>query len=310
MANIFVSYNRESEVVAGTLVNDIQELGHTVWFDQKLSGGQAWWDQILAQIRNCDVFVFVLSPESLNSTACKREFGYAADLGKSILPVMVSDGVSINLLPSALCQIQFIDYQKQDRAAALSLARALSNVPPPKPLPDPLPDVPKVPISYLGSLTEQVETASTLSHEEQSVLVSELRSSLRDSETIRDGRALLQKLRKRRDLLATIAAEIDELLANKEKTPSPPPPTPEPEPPPPPDRTEPQPPPPPEPKRRWLVWITYIVIALISIAVGWGMAVAISEFTHVGFTLAIGGWIITSLTTFVLARKFLLKKKR
>ena len=55
MANIFISYNRDSKSIAKTLIEDIQKLGHTVWFDQKLSGGQVWWDKILESIRECDV---------------------------------------------------------------------------------------------------------------------------------------------------------------------------------------------------------------------------------------------------------------
>jgi len=86
MANIFLSYNRQSKSVAKTLADDFKALGHTVWFDQELSGGQVWWDQILAIIRDSDVFVFVLAPKSLVSMACNRDFNYAADLGKPILP--------------------------------------------------------------------------------------------------------------------------------------------------------------------------------------------------------------------------------
>ena len=48
-----------------------------------------------------DVFVLVLDPAALDSSAYKLEYGYAADLGKSILPVLVSDGVPTNLLPPA-----------------------------------------------------------------------------------------------------------------------------------------------------------------------------------------------------------------
>jgi hypothetical protein len=221
MASIFVSYNRRSEGIAGTLVDDIERLGHTVWFDHELSGGQVWWDQILARIRDCNVFVFVLNRESLASTACKREYGYAADLGKPILPVLVSGEVSVNLLPPALTEIQFIDYIKQDREAAFRLARALTTVPPPKPLPDPLPVPPGVPVSYLGGLAEQIERASTLSYEDQSALLVDLKRGLRDPETASDSWTLLEKLRKRRDLLATIADEIDELRRTRRKTPDP-----------------------------------------------------------------------------------------
>jgi hypothetical protein len=126
MANIFISYNRQTKVITEALVDDVEALGHTVWFDQALSGGQAWWDQILLMIRRCDLFVFVLDPVALNSIACKREYCYAEALRKPILPILVSDGVSINLLPASLSQIEFVDYRKQDRTAALRLARAFN----------------------------------------------------------------------------------------------------------------------------------------------------------------------------------------
>ena len=212
MANIFISYDRQSETITKTLAEDIEALGYTVWFDHKLRGGQIWWDHILEKIRNCDVFVFLLDPAALSSTACKREFCYADNLGKPILPLLVSEGVSTNLLPPALSKFQFVDYRNQDRKAALCLVRSLRSLPSPQPLPNPLPPPPEAPISYLGSLGEQVETTSSPSYQEQSVLVVELKRSLRDPGTSDDSRSLLEKLRKRRDLLLSIAEEIDELL--------------------------------------------------------------------------------------------------
>lgn len=213
MANIFISYNRKSESTVRVLADDIEALGHTVWFDQELSGGHAWWDKILETIRNCDVFVFALSPEALESVACNREYHYAAALGKAILPVQISDGMSTNLLPPLLSQIQFVDYRKQDRETAFSLGRALTNIPPPQALPDPLPDPPPVPLSYLGGITEQLESDGTLSYEAQSALLLDLKRGLRDPETQDDARTLLEKMRCRRDILSSIAEEVDELLA-------------------------------------------------------------------------------------------------
>lgn len=223
MSNIFISYNRMSEAVARTLVNDIEALGHTVWFDQELSGGQTWWDQILVKIRDCDIFVFVLNPEALNSRACKLEFGYANDLGKPIIPVLVSGEISTNLLPPALSQIQFVDYRKKDRDAAFRLVRAIATIPPLEPPPVPLPTPPEAPISYLANLTEQVETTCTLSYEEQCALVVDLKRSLRGLSTTGDTRTLLERLRKRHDLFATIGEEIDELIGTAKKTSSTPP---------------------------------------------------------------------------------------
>ncbi|HSB80111.1 MAG TPA: TIR domain-containing protein [Candidatus Methylomirabilis sp.] len=228
MPNIFLSYNRQSEAIARTLAEDIEALGHTVWFDQELRGGQVWWDQILARVRTCDVFVFLLDPKALESTACKREYSYAADLGRPILPILVAEGVSTNLLPPALSQIQFVDYRKQDRNALRRLVKALTTLPPAKPLPDPLPHPPEVPISYLGGLAEQIEATASLDYEKQSAMVVDLKRSLRDPETFDDAHALLVRLRNRRDLLATIADEIDEVLQNVRNAKTTPPRAPEP----------------------------------------------------------------------------------
>lgn len=212
MAKVFISYNRRSEGVARDLSADVEALGHTVWLDQELSGGQVWWERILATIRECDVFVFVLDPQSLNSTACQREYGYAGDLGKAVLPVLAADGISTNLLPPVLSQVQFVDYRKKDRDAVLKLARAFTVVPASKPLPDPLPPPPEVPLSYLGSVAARVDQAAMLTYEEQSALIVDLRGATRDQETRADALVLLRRLRKRRDLLAAVADEIDDVL--------------------------------------------------------------------------------------------------
>ncbi|MEE8105956.1 MAG: toll/interleukin-1 receptor domain-containing protein [Planctomycetota bacterium] len=214
MLNLFISYNRESEGLSKSLVADIQTLGHSVWLDQELSGGQVWWDQILTRLRDCDVLVFLVSPASLDSTACKLEYEYAAELGKPILPVLVADGVSANVLPPVLSKIQLLDYRERNRAAAFRLAKALSGIRPPDALPDPLPAPPEVPVSYLGTIAAQIEATESMSYERQSAVVIDLRKNLRDPGTAADARVLLQRMRERRDLLANIADELDEMLAS------------------------------------------------------------------------------------------------
>jgi hypothetical protein len=216
MGSIFISYDRDSRAIAITLAADIESLGHTAWFDQEISGGLAWWDQILGQIRECDVFLFVLNPETLDSVACKSEYLYAAELGKAILPVLVSDRVATDLLPPALSRIQFVDYHTADRDAAFRLARALNSIPPSQPLPENLPTPPQAPFSYVGTLAERVESTS-LSYEEQSVLLADLRVSLRDPGAADNIQKLLATLRRRRDLFATFADEIDDLIAKSGK---------------------------------------------------------------------------------------------
>ncbi len=127
MADIFLSYARQDVTLVLALAEDLRALGNTVWWDEELSAGQIWWDRILDQIRRCDVFVFALSPTALDSHACRREWEYAAVLGKPILPVLVTEGVGATPLPPVLATIRiFINVA----ALPAVIETGIANVPP------------------------------------------------------------------------------------------------------------------------------------------------------------------------------------
>ncbi len=212
--NIFISYSRSDGQEVKQIIEDFESLGYKIWFDKELSGGQSWWDRILSEIRNCDLFVFVLSAKSNNSTACNREYTYAFDLNKRILPILVDD-VSTNLLPSALTAIHFVDYRDKGRNSVLGLVKALNSLPEPSPLPDPLPPPPEVPISYLGNLKAEIETSQVLSFEDQSAILLKLKERLKNKAEEKDVYQLLRTFKQRDELYHRIAEQIDELLAGK-----------------------------------------------------------------------------------------------
>lgn len=207
---LFISFSSRNRRYVQELGQDLEAFGHTVWFDAELSGGMAWWDTILKQIRECDVFVLALTPEALESYPVKLELTYAASLNKPILPVLLAD-VDIKLLPQPLSVIQYVDYRQRDRHSALTLGKAISSLPPAKPLPDPLPPPPELPLAPLIRLKTQLN-APTLSFEEQLNLVFELKSFLSRQETYDDARQLLEALRARADVYARVGYEIDGLL--------------------------------------------------------------------------------------------------
>ena len=222
MTTVFLSYSRKNQVQAGALAEDVKALGHQVWMDQELSGGQVWWAQILERVRACDIFLCTLAPESLESEACRRELAYAVTLGKPILPAMIADGVSAHLLPPQLASLQIVDHRASDRKSVLQLARALGNLPAPPPLPDPLPAPPSAPLSYLGTLTERIDSEQPLDFQAQSGVLVDLKRTLRDPESAADGLTLLARFRRRRDLLAWIAEELDEFMRSAPKAQPPP----------------------------------------------------------------------------------------
>ena len=80
MLTIFLSYARLDAAPVRALAGDLRALSNTVWLDEEVSGGQAWWDHILEQIRACDMFVFALSPAALESVSCHRDVDQLRDV--------------------------------------------------------------------------------------------------------------------------------------------------------------------------------------------------------------------------------------
>lgn len=207
-----ISYSRDSRNAVEHLASDLRILGHEVWYDQSLTGGQKWWDEIISKIKQCDLFIFALTPKGLESQACKLEYDYAYAINKRVLPVWLEGEISPKLLPSALSMIQYVDYRGEDKGAAFELAKALQNLPPAQPIPDPLPDPPPPPISYLVDLSERIVSEEPLTFQDQTEITFRLKSGLQSDEDRDDVLTLLRKLRNRDDLFAKVGAEIDEIL--------------------------------------------------------------------------------------------------
>ncbi len=216
MKQVFVSYSRNNLDIVTQLIQDLQAVGVNTWHDQTLTGGQRWWDNILSNIRGCDIFIFALSPESWDSEACRSELGYVVQLGKTILPVLVADGINLNLLPPPLNEIQVTDYRRRDKEAAFALVKSINTALPAPPLPDPLPTSPHVPVSYLSNLQERIDSTDALNSQDQITLLFELEQGLRDGRSPTEIRDLLLRLKRRDDLLAKVAIKIDAALKSLE----------------------------------------------------------------------------------------------
>lgn len=212
MALVFISYSNKHAATVSALADDIEALGHDVWLDRELAGGHIWWDQILASIRDCAVFVFALAPDSLDSEACRLELAYASDLGKTVVPIVITDGVSPGRLPPILAEVQSLDYIERNHGTALGLGRAFGHVSPSAPLPDPLPQAPNRPVSVIDNLGALVESPPGMAFEKQTALLLRLKQRLNDPAHARDAKQLLQTFRRRDDLFAKVAVEIDAAL--------------------------------------------------------------------------------------------------
>jgi peptide/nickel transport system substrate-binding protein len=214
---IFISYSSKDRELVKGLADDLELLGHEVWFDSELlrTGGQKWWATILTNLRQCDLFIFALTPNSLASDACQREYRYAYALHKRILPLMLAP-VDVPTLPPELQEIQFANYTTQSRQQVAALGGSLNSLPPAQPLPDPLPPEPAVPLSPLARLAQQIE-APTLTSTEQIEITFELESLYREATTRASAETLIRKLNQRDDLTRTVANRLHILIPNIHK---------------------------------------------------------------------------------------------
>lgn len=209
---VFVSYSTRDRMLMERLTHDLDTMGHLVWYDRELQnrGGQSWWDTILEQIRQADLFIFSLTPDSLESEACRREYGYAADLKKHILPVRLSP-MKIDLLPPALLQIQWVDYLDLQVAQPI-LVESIDFLPEPPALPNPLPDPPPAPIPLINELWQRGTRREEIPASEQMTLLGEMEILVFEGQNLDTVHQLLMQMQARRDVSRMAHQKIEMLL--------------------------------------------------------------------------------------------------
>jgi streptogramin lyase len=224
---VFVSYSSRDRDAVNSLTQDLQDADEQVWMDQRLAGGEAWWRAILEQIRGCDVFIFALSQNSIESKPCEAELKYAQALGLPLLPVQVGPVDSMQLNP--LATVQAIDYRHQTPNTGMRLIAALNRERARRqPVPEPPPDEPPVPFEYLIRLFTTIAGPDHLSPHDQAALLAQLQVGLREDGQHEAARKdivmLLGKLRDREDVTYRTRSDVDAILASiGAESPSPPP---------------------------------------------------------------------------------------
>jgi hypothetical protein len=208
---LFFSYARPDRQLADSLSQRLRQAGHEVWLDTELTGGQAWWDKILDQVRRCDALVMMVSWASIKSQACMHERHYATQLGKAVLPVAVEQ-IRAEVLPPDIGRLQVIDYSHPSETTAFQLIGSVMKLPPPPPLPDPLPEPPSIPISYLASIADRLSRPD-LTRDDQFAIVGILEEALGspDPSDRTSALQLLGEMQGRTDLLAAVDKRITTL---------------------------------------------------------------------------------------------------
>ncbi|GGJ74779.1 hypothetical protein GCM10010123_00920 [Pilimelia anulata] len=107
-AEVFLSYSRTDLDAALRLAKRLDLRGRHTWLDlRELPAGAQWRREIAAEIENAPLFVFLLTPDSAASPACREELDLAERAGKRIIPVL-HRAVDPAAVPPALADRQWV----------------------------------------------------------------------------------------------------------------------------------------------------------------------------------------------------------
>ena len=93
--NVFVSYSTKNLPIAEWTKSTLHQPGHVEIFVAEFSvePSQPLNEEIEKAIRNCDLFVLLWSSEARKSDYVPQEIGIARGCNKTILPVVMQEGV-------------------------------------------------------------------------------------------------------------------------------------------------------------------------------------------------------------------------
>ncbi|MDJ0617576.1 MAG: TIR domain-containing protein [Calothrix sp. MO_192.B10] len=109
MTEVFLSYADEDRGTMEEIRRSLRREGITVWTNTTdIQTGEEFVEAINRGIEQADNVVYLLSPDSVNSTYCQQELDLAVSLNKRIIPILVRETEEMQV-PSVLRYLHYID---------------------------------------------------------------------------------------------------------------------------------------------------------------------------------------------------------
>lgn len=99
---IFVSYSHSDSERIAPILEQLNQAGFRIWYDEGIEWGSEWPESIASHLRDCEVCIAFHSRSSVVSPNCRQEINYALKMKKNILSVYLekvelSDGMDMQL---------------------------------------------------------------------------------------------------------------------------------------------------------------------------------------------------------------------
>lgn len=110
-ADVFISYSRRDSDFVAQLYQELTGRGISAWFDKEnIQVADHWRTSIVEGVRDCEVFILVLSPDSTGSVNVRKEVDLAERYDKQIIPLMWRETDIPVAMEYQLAGIQWIDF--------------------------------------------------------------------------------------------------------------------------------------------------------------------------------------------------------
>jgi len=128
MKQLFISYSRKDTEFARRLTESFAAQNMEAWVDwQDIPPTVDWMKQIEKGIEEADIFVFIVSPDSIRSSVCAEEVAHAIKNGKRIAPVVARE-VDMKEAPATLTHLNWIFFSRPQDKFETSFEKLLTAV--------------------------------------------------------------------------------------------------------------------------------------------------------------------------------------
>lgn len=88
---VFLSYSHKDKELVEQLIAGLKHHLCRVWYDEGLTEGESWNDEVAQRIKNAHNFVVILTKNAVTSPYVLMEVNYAISKGVKILPVLAEE---------------------------------------------------------------------------------------------------------------------------------------------------------------------------------------------------------------------------
>lgn len=117
---IFLSYATADRVYAHKLQSLLSQRPNVrIFTTETLSAGEDWQSRLKDELSQCDVFLVLLSPNSVDSKWVLHELGAAWAIDKPIVPIVTHPEV-FSKIPVMLSQTQFVEIKDLEKPEVIN----------------------------------------------------------------------------------------------------------------------------------------------------------------------------------------------